>query len=408
MDFIFVSIQPIDAERNSTSVSIARELAKTHRVLFVNPPVQRREYWFGATDVHRQGRVKKKHSGKTELQSLSPNLWMLDTGCIMESINWLPSTYLVKCLTLVNNRRMAQAIDQALKQLDFRNYIIVNDKDIFRSFYLKELLSPHKYIYLDRDYTLGVPYWKRHGRHMEPALLRKSDMVVCNSPAFAERARMINPNSFYIGNGFDDTNFDATRVYPEPDDIKNIPHPRMIYLGAMVSTRLDKDLMLHLAKAKPGWNLILLGWEDDLFKKSDLHKLSNVHFLCKKKLGQVPQYLSHCDVAINPQLLNTITSGNFPLKIVEYLAMGLPVVATATQTMVDIFSSYAYLASSPDAFVKQVERSLEENDEERKQARMDFAEQFTWKNVTRNFLEVINPGNQAVRKEPLSVTINKS
>ena len=52
------------------------------------------------------------------------------------------------------------------------------------------------------------------------------------------------------------------------------------------------------------------------------------------------------DVCINPQKVNPITDGNYPLKIDEYLAMGKPVVATRTHTMEDVFASHTHLASS--------------------------------------------------------------
>lgn len=390
MDFVFVSIQPIDIDRNSTSVSIARELSKKHRVLYVNPPLQRREYWFGTNDQSQPvQQVKNKNIGEINVRKISPGLWMLDTGRIMESINWLPLTKLVKTLTFINSKRFAAAIEQAVHLLGFSNYTIVNDKDIFRSFYLKELLHPEKYVYLNRDYTLGVPYWKRHGIHMEPELMHKSDVVVCNSPAFKTQAKQVNPNSHYIGNGYDDSTFNSSSVFSIPDDMASIPHPRIAYIGAMVSTRLDKDLMVHVAKSKPEWNFILLGWEDDVFQNSELHHLKNIHFLGKKRIVEVPGYLFHCNVAINPQLLNAITAGNFPLKIVEYLAMGLPVVASSTQTMIELFSEHVYLSSSPDQFVHQLGRALSQDDINKRKLRIAFAKKFTWEKVTKRFLEVV-------------------
>jgi teichuronic acid biosynthesis glycosyltransferase TuaH len=396
MDFVFVSIQPIDVDRNSTSISIARELAREHRVLYVNPPLQRREYWFGTNDQSKPvQKVNNKNIGEIEVKNISPGLWMLDTGRIMESINWLPITSLVKSLTLINSRRFAAAIDKAVHLLGFSNYTIVNDKDIFRSFYLKELLRPEKYVYLNRDYTLGVPYWKRHGINMEPELMHKSDVVVCNSPTFRMQAKQVNPNSFYIGNGYDDSNFNSSSVFPVPVDLDSIPHPRIAYIGAMVSTRLDKDLFVQVARSKPEWNFVLLGWEDDLFQKSDLHRLKNVHFLGKKRVTEVPAYLFHCDVAINPQLLNPITAGNFPLKIVEYLAMGLPVVASSTQTMIELFSEHVYLSDTQDQFVSQLAKALSEDDDYKRKSRIKFAGKFTWQKVTNRFLQVVAQNDQA-------------
>ena len=63
----------------------------------------------------------------------------------------------------------------------------------------------------------------------------------------------------------------------------------------------------------------------------------------------MPAYLQHFDVCINPQEVNDITLGNFPLKILEYLAMGKPVVATATHLMTEVFSEHSTWPPGPRA-----------------------------------------------------------
>src|SRR5690606_25363129 len=64
------------------------------------------------------------------------------------------------------------------------------------------------------------------------------------------------------------------------------------------------------------------------------------------------------DVCINPQLVNSITMDNYPLKIDEYLAMGKPVVAVRTQLMEQVFVPYVRLANNSSDFIRQIEESL--------------------------------------------------
>jgi teichuronic acid biosynthesis glycosyltransferase TuaH len=391
MDFIFVSIQRINTDRDSTSTCLAKELAKTHRVLYVNAPIDRKTYYLGSEDPytndHRQSITEKKGE---ELKELAPNLWVLNPSTIIESINWIPFTAVFSLLNRNNNVRLAKDIKEAIDELGFRNYIIINDKDIFRSFYLKEILKPEKYIYMDRDYTIGIDYWKRHGVSLEPALMKKSDIIVCNSHDFTKRAKQFNPNSFYIGNGFDAEQYDHKQKNAIPPDLKAIPGPRIGYVGALITLRLDLNLMIELAKARPSWSFVLIGWEDESFERSELHHLANVYFLGKKHTKEVPAYIQHFDACINPQILNEITRGNFPLKVVEYLALGKPVVATATNTMNEVFSEHTYLAEDKEGFVQQIEKALAEDSPSMEQERLSFSRSFSWENVTNLFMEAIS------------------
>jgi teichuronic acid biosynthesis glycosyltransferase TuaH len=389
MNFVFVSLQPIDTGRDSTSTGLAKELAKNHKVLYVNPPIDRKAKYIRIKDQYLKKKLENRKNKQTHLKQLNQGLWMLEPQAIMESINWLPSTTLFKKLNWINNKRFAKDISSALQKLNFDQFILINDKDIFRSFYLKELLKPQRYIYLDRDYTLGVNYWKKHGTTLEPELMRKSDAVVCNSPDFTDRAKKFNLNSFYIGNGFNAEQYDVNKKRPIPKDLINIPGIRIGFVGAMLSLRLDLGLLIFIARSKPEWNFVLIGRQDEAFQQSELHNLPNVYFLGEKDTMEVPGYLEYFDVCINPQSINEITSGNFPLKIVEYLAMGKPVVATITNTMKQVFLHHTYLAGNKNEFMSQIERALTENTDQKKIDRILFAKTFSWEKVTDNLIQSI-------------------
>jgi teichuronic acid biosynthesis glycosyltransferase TuaH len=391
MNFLFVSLQPINTDRESTSTSLARELARQqHNVLYVNSPIDRKDYFLSAKSpevmAHREA-IKTKAE---PLQQLGPNLWVLRPTCMLDSFNWVPSTMMFSWLIRINNARLAKEIKPALQKLNFDEFIIVNDKDIFRGFYLKELLKPLRYIYLDRDYTLGIPYWRRHGLSMEPALMRKADAVFCNSLDFTARARLHNPNSFYIGNGFDATQFNDTHNDFVPSDLAAIPSPRIGYVGALIALRLDLSLLAEIAQARPAWNFVLVGSEDEAFAQSPLHAFPNVFFLGRKHTRDISAYIRHFDVCINPQKVNDITRSNFPLKILEYLSLGKPVVATATNTMVQVFSEHTYLASHTAEHLVHIETALAENTPQREQERIEFAAKFSWENVAELVIQYLN------------------
>jgi len=381
MNFVFVSLQRINTDRESTSTSLAKELAKKHRVLFVNPPIDRKTLLSNNNDRYVREHIEIVKNGRARMMNLSDNLYVLNTNTILESINWIPSTKIFSLFNYANNRRFAKDIEKALLELNFDSFILINDKDIFRSFYLKELLKPSLYIYLDRDYTLGIDYWKKHGSGLEPKLIEKSDLVVCNSHDFVKNAKKHNPNSFYIGNGVDLELFNNDEVHDTPERLKLIGKPIIGYVGALNSLRLDLNLIIQMATAKPDYHFVLIGEEDKVFSKSVLHEMKNVYFYGKIDKNEVPSYVKHFDVCINPQLLNEITIGNFPLKIVEYLAMGKPVVAKSTNTMNEVFSGYTYLAHDPLEFIDLIATALSENNASLHLERISFAKEFSWDKV---------------------------
>jgi glycosyltransferase involved in cell wall biosynthesis len=250
---------------------------------------------------------------------------------------------------------------------------------------MKELLKPAIYVYYMRDYLTKNPYWRRQGVRLEPELIRKADLVVNNSTLYADYGRQFNKHSYMVGQGCDVTLFNDTdhEILPA-DDLGTIPHPVIGYVGFLASRRLDIGLIANIARQRPGWSIVLVGPEDDVFKASELHSIPNIHFLGSRDSQILPTYIKGFDVCMNPQLVNDATRGNYPRKIDEYLAMGKPTIATATEAM-DYFRDHTYLGSTVAEYIALIERALEEDSAEKQQQRRNYAISHTWEN---NVLEI--------------------
>ena len=329
-------------------------------------------------------RIRIFKSGKPEIIKLSPTLWNLFPATVLESINWIKSPRLFDWLNKINNKRFANQIKLAIDQLGLKDFLIFNDSDMFRSFYLKENLKPETYIYYTRDNLIAVDYWKKQGIRLEALHMKKADLVVANSTYLASLAKKHNPNSFYVGQGCDVSLFDSRLVSSIPPDMKDIPKPVIGYIGALLSLRLDLKILEFIAESRPEWSLVLVGPEDESFRNSRLHQLKNVYFLGNKAGHELPSYLNRFDVAINPQVLSPVTIGNYPRKIDEYLAMGKPTVATKTEAM-SVFSDFTYLAENREAYIDCIEKALQEDNEQIRLKRERFAKQHTWEN---NVMEI--------------------
>lgn len=388
-DIIIVGQQPWDVSIGSNCKNIALELSKNNRVLYVNSALDRGNSLKRRNDPEIIRRKKIINGKENGLIPISENIWTLYPDVLIESVNWINNVLVFDFFNKRNNRLFAKSILKAVDALNFENFILFNDNDMFKSFYLKDFLKPTLSIYYSRDYMLAVDYWKKHGLRIEPKLIEKSDLCVANSIYLADYCRQYNPNSFYIGQGCELDIFSDSRVHPLVNELVSISGVKIGYVGAVQSLRLDIDLLVFIAKARPQWNIIMVGPEDDEFTSSILHTFSNVHFLGSQKPEDLPKYIKSFDVCINPQLINQVTIGNYPRKIDEYLAMGKPIVATHTKAS-EIFEDYVYLAKDKESFLAKIEVALNEDTEHKRESRIRFAKSHSWENSVAELYKAIN------------------
>lgn len=387
-DFIIISLNPWYTPLSSTSKHVAKELAKQNRVLYVNPPLDRRTVMSRKEDPVLQNHLSIIKGEGDDLVKIADNLWNYYPRTVLESVNWIPSTKVFSWFNHINNKRLAASISSAVKVLGFSDYILINDKDLFRGYFLKELLHPKIYLYYDRDYILGVDYWRKHGATLEPLLAKKSDLVVSHSDHLISLLKPFNPNIYNVGSGIDIDMFDAAEEYAVPEELSSLKSPLIGYVGALTSVRLDVEAFLKIAKSRPDWTMVLVGPEDDVFKQSELHQMQNVIFCGRKNIREIPAYIQAMDVCLNLQVINDITIGNYPLKIDEYLALGKPVVATRTIGMKP-FINEVYMTEEGGDYAGLIEQALHENNAEKIRRRISLAEKHSWKNVLENIYQAI-------------------
>jgi glycosyltransferase involved in cell wall biosynthesis len=255
---------------------------------------------------------------------------------------------------------------------------------MFLGLHLKVLLQPKLYMYYVRDNLVKVPYWKKHGEQLEPEVIANADVVVNNSEYYVDYTARYNQNSLMVGQGCDVSMFDDSHGnISVPEVFKSIKGPVIGYVGSLTTLRLDIELIAHIAKQKEDWSIVLVGPEDENFRQSQLHQLKNVHFFGNKPADQLASYIKGFDVAINPQVVNEITIGNYPRKIDEYLAMGKPVVATKTKAM-HMFKDFTYLAQTKEDYVNLIEKALFEHSPTKSKERIEFANKHTWTNSVKD------------------------
>ena len=169
---------------------------------------------------------------------------------------------------------------------------------------------------------------------LEARMLARADVVFATSEVLVERLRRAGaPGVKLMPNVADVARFTrALEPLAEPAALAGAPRPRAVYVGNLAGYKVDFDLLHAVADA--GLTLVLAGASglgDVEALPAEARRLlarRDVRALGPLPHEDLPALLRHCDVALVPFRRNDHTLASLPLKLWEYVAAGLPVVAT--------------------------------------------------------------------------------
>ena len=144
---------------------------------------------------------------------------------------------------------------------------------------------------------------------------------------------------------------------------------------------VDLELVAGIAQSRPEWSVAMIGAADVDVER--LRALPNVHLLGKVPYGELPAFAHGFDVGLIPFVINELTVSVNPLKLLEYLACGLPVVSSDIPE-VRKFSPLVEVTSGKDGFLNAIEKGLASDSPERRLERLQVARQSSWSAVADN------------------------
>jgi glycosyltransferase involved in cell wall biosynthesis len=342
-------------------------LARVNRVLFVESLGLRRPQ-LASRDLRRIGRrLVRGLRGAREvdgLHVLAPLVLPFHGSATVRALN----------------RRLLRAqVGRAARRLGMRNPILWGYAPQAEE--LRDVLDPALVVYHCVDDVAAQKGVDGAGfRAVEERFAAGADLVLASAPALAERMRLLSRNVLYAPNVADTALF-ATALEPGPVDaaVASLSRPCLIFQGAIVATKLDVGLLAEVAGLRPGWSVVLVGPRgagDPGGDLSPLDRAPNVHMIGPRGAADLPAALRGADAGLIPYAINDLTRSVFPMKVYEYLAAGLPVVATplpalAGTAMVDFAANAAQL-------VEAVEREQALDSPERRRERSRAAAGHSW------------------------------
>ena len=248
---------------------------------------------------------------------------------------------------------------------------------------LLERLSPRLVIYHCVDDIAAHPRIDTASfRAAERRFAGRADLVLASSTPLAQRMASLSDNVHYLPN-VADTDLFATAREPGRVDprLAALPQPRIVFTGAVVSTKLDIALVTELAGLRPDWSIVLVGpvgLGDPLTDPAALTRVPNVHLLPARPYRELPAVLRGAQAAMIPYLLNELTASIFPMKVYEYLAAGLPTIATPLPSLTQ--TAGVTFAADAAAFASALDQAIVSDGPAARTRRAALAEGHSWSN----------------------------
>jgi glycosyltransferase involved in cell wall biosynthesis len=210
------------------------------------------------------------------------------------------------------------------------------------------------------DDEVGMPEDRRVRSH-HPTVVGRADVVIASAPDLVATHRGERSDILLVENGVEPDRF--RRALDVPDTLRAVPSPIVGYHGA-VARWFDFDLLRGVAQMLPEFQFVVVGPVDADAEPhmAELQGLANFHRLDAVSSDEIPNYVAAFDVGIIPFVVDDLTRAVSPLKMYEYLAAAVPVVATPLPVCVD--HPVVRTASTIESFASAIEAAAGERNTE--------------------------------------------
>ncbi len=233
-------------------------------------------------------------------------------------------------------------------------------------------------IYRMSDDTAAFPDTPRTFPALEREICRRVDLVLATAKSLTKRARDLGARRvLHLPNACDPFTF-LPGAGADPTDLRGVPRPRALYAGA-IDHWLDVDLLADTARLLRSWTFLLVG--PVRARLGPLRDLPNIRILGPRPYSDLPAYLRAAQAGIVPFVLDAMTHAIHPLKVYEYCAAALPVVATPMEETAAMGAPLR-LAATSEEFARALEEARLEDEGpgggRAREERLAFARRNTW------------------------------
>lgn len=166
-----------------------------------------------------------------------------------------------------------------------------------------------------------------------------------------------------LTNGFDEEHLDG-RPRDVPPELRGLQRPLLGFAGTIRAERLDVALIEEAVRLRPSFGFAFVGTvvDDTTGSLRLLRSRRSVRFIGLQPRERLPEFIASFDVAIAPYCDSPTNRACSPLKVLDALAMGRPVVLTPRRPDLACLGPGLRCAGDVTSFLKEVDDSLAEGD----------------------------------------------
>jgi teichuronic acid biosynthesis glycosyltransferase TuaH len=387
-NIICISQTTWHGEFTKSTVQLLSLLAEKNTIVFV-------EYPFTVKDVIMSllGKQRAQVSRMLGFKKRIVNE-KTDNGAIVKHlvmppvlpVDFIRSESIFRFFFSINAFIYKNQLRKTIKELKLDNPIIITAYNPMYGLPMIGKLNEYLNVYYCYD---GMDTQRHKSRiyNIEQQFCKQVDGIITTSDYLNVEKQKLNAQSYVVKNGVDFKLF-------EPHTKKSVSSPfaekKVGYIGTL-DFRFDIDIMEYAIQELPQVLFEFTGYLLNQNIKERLSKYDNVAFFKSVKAHEVPELLSKYDLGIIPYKMDEVNKNIYPLKINEYLAVGVPVVMTAFANLTD-FKSMVKAAENKILFKAYIENELKNDNDLLIKERIEFAKLNSWESRVvefGNFLEKI-------------------
>lgn len=218
---------------------------------------------------------------------------------------------------------------------------------------------------------------------LERELLRRVDAVVATAARLVETKVSASGRGYHLPQGVNYQHFSAPRDCPA--ELRDLPRPIVGFAGG-VGDAVDVETIHAISRALPNGSVVLVG--PVTLDRARLDA-PNVRLLGPRPYAELPAYVQAFDVGIIPYVENDWTRAVDPLKLLEYLAAGVPIVSSPLPEVM----KYAHAVTTAplgDAFAAAVRDVVRGGGKARGETARRVASEHSWDRRAERFLEIVD------------------
>ncbi len=336
---IYLAGVPWDAVEG-TDHRLVQHLDREMTTVWVDPP----------TSMLNEGRPNAEAQPQEGLSRVRPGLWRLHTVTI-------PGLTRTGTRSVVR-WQIAHAVRQLPAAFPGREFVLFASRPDVD---LRNMPGALRVLHVTDDFVAGADLMglgvRSTRRNLDRALAH-ADVVLAVTPVLAERLRRPGLVVGVLPNGCE-----PSVLVEEPGSLPpgvTLTHPIAGVVGQL-NDRLDINLLEDVADADVSLMLIGPRCERRPETRRSLDRLirrPNVQWVGRKPYDELPAYLGALHVGLTPYVDSDFNRASDPLKTLEYLAAGRPVVTTDLPAARRLSTEVVDIAPTREDFVAAVVRRV--------------------------------------------------